>query len=65
MCESITPTFPDDAMIYISFDGGKTIELQADDRVDLVRLQLDEQATIKLVAALMAALAKMRNEVKP
>lgn len=60
-CESIQPTTPDDAMIFITCDNGQAVSIQADDRVDLVSLTLDEAATVKLIGALQAALAELRQ----
>lgn len=62
MCEGIAPTVPADGMIYVSCDGG-LVEIQADNRDDLVDLQLDEAATVKLILALQRALRVLRQQV--
>lgn len=64
MCTGIKPTTPDDGMIYISCDG-PTVDLQVDNRDDLVNLSLDEQATVKLILALQNALRVLRQGVTP
>lgn len=62
MCEGIKPTTPADGMIYISCDG-PLVEIQADNRDDLVNLSLDEAATVKLILALQNALKVLRQGV--
>ena len=64
MCEGVKPTFPDDAMIYVSCDG-PVIEIQADNRDDLVTLQLNEQQALKLIGALQDAVQELRKQVQP
>ena len=63
MCEGIQPQFPDDGMIYVSCDG-PVVEIQADNRDDLVTLQLNEQQTLKLIKALQDALQELRTAVR-
>ena len=60
MCEGIKPAVPADGMIYVSCDG-PMVEIQADNRDDLVTLSLDEQATVKLILALQRALQVLRK----
>ena len=61
MCTGIAPTVPADGMIYVSCDG-QMVEIQADNRDDLVNLQLDEQATVKLILALQRAMKVLRKD---
>lgn len=60
MCTGIAPTVPADGMIYVSCDG-PTVDLQVDNRDDLVNLSLNEQATVKLILALQRALQVLRK----
>ncbi len=64
MIESIKPTAPADAMIFVSCDG-PVIEMQVDDLADLVNLQLDEQQALKLIRALQSAVQELRKAVQP
>jgi len=64
MCVGIRPTTPADGMIYVTCEG-PLVEIQADNRDDLVNLSLDEAATVKLIVALQKALQVMRKASKP
>lgn len=62
----IIPTFPDDGLIVVRTAGG-LVELEMDNRDDLVRVQLDQYKATVLLSALASALAIIvrQNEVQP
>lgn len=57
----ITPTFPPDGLIVVRTEGGM-VELEIDNRDDLVRVQLDQHKAAVLMVALSTALAMIAKE---
>jgi hypothetical protein len=57
----IVPTFPSDALIVVRTDNGM-IELEIDNRDDLVRVTLNAHKAAVLMAALSSALAMVARE---
>lgn len=51
----IVPTFPNDGLIVVRTENGM-VEIEMDNRDDLVRVQLDTHKTALLLAALSQAL---------
>jgi len=57
----IIPTFPTDGLIVVRTEGGM-VELEIDNRDDLVRVQLDQHKAAVLMVALSQALAMVVRE---
>jgi hypothetical protein len=63
----ITPTFPTDGLIVVRTEGNM-VELEIDNRDDLVRVQLDAHKAAVLMVALSTALGillKQQKAVQP
>lgn len=63
----IVPTLPTDALITVRTENGM-VEIEIDNRDDLVRVQLDAHKAAVLMAALssaMAIIAKQKKGVQP
>lgn len=59
----IVPTFPTDGLIVVRTEGNM-VELEIDDRDDLVRVQLDAHKAAVLMTALSTALAMITKQQK-
>jgi uncharacterized protein YheU (UPF0270 family) len=57
----ITPTSPPDALIVVRTDNGM-VEIEIDNRVDLVRVQLNAHKAAVLMTALSSALAMIARD---
>ena len=61
MQQNITPTWPPDGLITILTEG-HLIELELDNRDDIVRVQLDADRAALLIAALQMALSVVKGK---